>query len=244
MAIDPSERTFDRLPEFDPKSKQYGIRSVAGPSPALRSKTWFFGGAPWRSGDNLDQGREGACVGFGWTQELICSPAVKRFRDASQANGYARCFYFAAQKLDEFPGENYEGTSVLAGAKVAQARGYLPEYRWAFGIDDLLLAISQHGPAVVGTDWTDEMDHVLPNGLLSGTGGSVRGGHCYLVRGLILTPPTNLNIHEPVLRVTNSWGEDYGVGGDVFVKVSDFEKLLKDGGEACIPMRRDNGTAL
>ena len=48
---------------------------------------------------------------------------------------------------------------------------------------------------------------------------------------------------DPVLRITNSWGEDYGMGGDVFVKVNDFERLLKNGGEACIPMRRDTSEA-
>jgi hypothetical protein len=230
MTLDPK---LDRIPQFDERSKKFNVRySLATGTPT--SHTWYFGGAPWRSKGNLDQGAEGACVGFGWTQELIASPAVSRFKTLDAGNAFARDVYHRAQKLDEWPGEDYEGTSVLAGAKAVSALGFIPEYRWAFSVDDLMLAVSHLGPAVVGTSWMEGMDRWDKNGVLTASG-NVRGGHCYLIRGVLLNP---IWLREPVFRITNSWGDDWGIGGDAFIRVSDFEKLMKDGGEACIPMRR------
>ena len=40
-------------------------------------------------------------------------------------NDFARGIYKQAQTLDEWPGDDYEGTSVLAGAKAVQAEGYM-----------------------------------------------------------------------------------------------------------------------
>jgi hypothetical protein len=225
-------RTFDRLPHFDERSRAYGIRALVPETP--RSKTWFFGGAPWRSGQNLDQGTEGACVGFGWTQELIASPFAKKYHTQEDGNAAAFALYKEAKKVDEWPGEDYEGSSVLAGAKVLASRGLIPEYRWAFSVEDLVLAVGHHGPAVVGTDWLEGMDTWDRNGVIRATG-NVRGGHCYLIRGVLLNPSF---IREPVFRITNSWGDSWAKRGDCFIPVADFAKLLKSGGEACIPVRR------
>jgi hypothetical protein len=169
------------------------------------------------------------------TQDLNTSPVAKRFRTLEQGNGYARGVYQAAKRIDEWEGENYEGTSVLAGAKVMTARGYIPEYRWAFSIDDLVLAVAHLGPAVVGTPWLEGMDRWDRNYMLRAEG-SERGGHCYLIRGVLMNP---VWLREPVFRIANSWGDDWGTSGDAFIRVADFEKLMKQGGEACIPMRRE-----
>lgn len=229
-----TDARLDRVPQFDERSRAFGIAPIVEGKP-LKSHTWFFGGAPWRSKGNLDQGQEGACVGFGWTQELIASPAVKRFQLFEQGNAFAQALYKLAQHNDEWPGENYDGTSVLAGAKSVAKLGYMPEYRWAFSIDDLILAVAHAGPAVVGTDWLEGMDNYGRDALLSASGG-VRGGHCYLLRGVLVNPHF---AREPVFHITNSWGDSWGKQGDAYIRVSDFEKLLKAGGEACIPMRRD-----
>jgi hypothetical protein len=62
----------------------------------------------------LDQGKEGACVGFAWSHELAAYPVRVEVDDE-----FARSkIYAEAQKIDEWPGEAYHGTSVLAGAKV------------------------------------------------------------------------------------------------------------------------------
>jgi hypothetical protein len=101
---------------------------------------------PWYRA--MDQGQEGACVGFGWTR---CMMLLNRKRYD------ARWLYHEAQKVDEWVGEDYEGTSVRAGADVLRARGHCrvragrsyPEAqvdgiaanRWAHSVDEVLHAL-------------------------------------------------------------------------------------------------------
>jgi hypothetical protein len=105
----------------------------------------------------LDQGREGACVGFAFTHELAARPVVHRDVD----HAFARVLYLRAQEADEWPGAEptYSGTSVTAGAKVLKAAGRCVEYRWCDGLDDVLLTVSRLGPVVPGSTgsraWTN-----------------------------------------------------------------------------------------
>lgn len=218
---------LDRVPEFDERSRAFPIAAVVPEK--LRSRTWQ---APWVG----DQGREGACVGFAWTGELAAVP--RAFRGAS--NAYASEVYREAQKVDEWAGEGYSGTSVLAGAKVVAGRGFMGEYRWAFGIDELLRAVAHEGPAVLGIPWLDGM-YEAPDGLLTPSG-SVVGGHAILARGVRLSgrygPRQRRRAGEPVVILRNSWGPGYGIGGDAAIKASDLEGLLKQRGECCVPVGR------
>jgi hypothetical protein len=218
-----SDRRLDRVQEFDERSRSFPISAVTAPE--LRSRAW-------RCDPRLDQGREGACVGFAWSHELAATPvSVKEVTDGSAQN-----IYRSAQNIDEWPGNSYSGTSVLAGAKVCQAMGYIDSYHWAFSIDDVMRAISSAGPVVFGIPWLDSMYEPRPDGLLD-CSGAVVGGHAILGRGLRLNARLR-DVREPVVRLRNSWGRDWGVEGDGFIRVSDLERLLKDGGEACLPLGR------
>lgn len=71
----------------------------------------------WR--DFYDQGQEGSCVGFG------CS----RMSSLTNRKRYdARWLYVEAQKVDEWPGEAYDGTSVRAGMDVLRTQGHRVYY--------------------------------------------------------------------------------------------------------------------
>lgn len=221
-----TDRRLDRVPQFDARSRLYAVRAIV--PAALRSRSW-------PCAVQLDQGQDGACVGFSWSHELAAQPVVVQ----GVSDEFARAVYHDAQLRDEWPGEDYEGTSVLGGAKAITDRGYMTEYRWAFGIDDVLKSISTLGPGIAGTNWLESMFDPDENGLLE-VSGDVAGGHAYLVRGLILSgviPGTAHRVGEPLLRIRNSWG-DWGVDGDAFIRASDFEKLLGDQGEFCVPVRR------
>lgn len=211
------ERTFDRLVQFDERSRAYGIREVVAGKPRAYTHNCNF----W-----LDQGREGACVGFAWAHELGAKPVVV----AEASNELALSIYREAQKIDEWEGENYSGTSVIAGAKAAQAKGYIQGYRWAFGLDDLILAVGRGGgPAVLGVNWYSGMFDTDSEGYIHVTG-SVQGGHAILCRAL--------DVKKRRFLLHNSWGRDWGRGGTAWISYDDMERLLHEQGEACIPTIR------
>jgi hypothetical protein len=212
------DRRLDRLPSFDERSKRFPIRALIG-DPPLKPKRWTC--LP-----RLDQGREGACCGFGWSHELAADPVRVKVTDTT-----ALAVYHRAQQLDEWPGEAYEGTSVLAGAKAVQEQGHLLEYRWAFSLDDVLATLSVHGPVVIGVDWHEGSMQTDARGYITPTG-PVMGGHCTLLRGLIRERG------QWVCVGRNSWSERWGVKGDFKLAASDLEFLLANSGEAVVPVRR------
>ncbi|HUW00906.1 MAG TPA: hypothetical protein VMW08_01015 [Acidimicrobiales bacterium] len=208
---------LDRLVQFDERSRSFPIRSeVEGQRP--RSYTWSVGA-------HLDQGREGACVGFAMAHELIARPAVVEGVTASDALR----IYKAAQKIDPWPGEDYEGTSTLAGVKTIASDGHLKEYRWAFGLEDLILAVGYHGPALIGVNWYEGMFDTDRDGFIHHSG-LIAGGHCTLVH--------SVNVPGEFFRIHNSWGPEWGVGGDAKISWVDMGRLLAEDGEACIPTVR------
>jgi len=233
-----SNRVVDRLQEFDERSRLYAAVSPIDTRP-FRSRGWICT-------QYNDQGYEGACVGFGWSHELSARPRIVT-KDAD----FARDIYHRARMLDQWPGEDYEGTSVLAGIKAVQehmnSQGvpYIKSYRWAFGIQDVLRVISYGGPVVLGIDWYNGMYNPDANNFITPTDG-VAGGHCILAKHqkiVKLNPDlpadwNNLDQDKSHVRLHNSWGTSYGLGGDAFITVRNLAKLLDDGGEACIPFNR------
>src|SRR3954466_15131758 len=212
------DKRLDRIPQFDERSRRFAIRDLIGDVP-LKPKRWTC--LP-----RLDQGREGACVGFGWSAELAADPVRVKVTDAT-----ALALYHRAQQLDEWPGEQYEGTSVLAGAKAVQEQGHMAEYRWAFGVQDVLATLSAHGPVVIGVDWTRGMMDTDANGYIVPTG-EVVGGHCTLLRGLIRERGRWVCVGR------QSWGLDWGLRGDFKLAADDLAVLLSNAGDACVPVRR------
>lgn len=230
-----AQRVLDWIPRFDERSRDYPV----GPLTAGKKRpNYVWWGSPK---ERLDQGREGACVGFAWTNELLAHPVVARL--PLPANDFARNLYRSAQKIDEWEGEAYSGTSVLAGAKMAKMGGFISGYRWAFSINDVLDALAFMGPVVLGVPWHESMYGTLPGGLVEVAGERV-GGHAILATGYGRKSFSGglgswrANQGEDVIRWRNSWGSSYGVKGDGFIRVADLEKLLKSGGEACVPLGR------
>jgi hypothetical protein len=211
-----ADRRLDRIPEFDPASRRFGIAPKLPDKPP-RSYSW-------RVPSVLDQGQEGACVAFAWTHELNARPVVNGY-DAA----FAQTLYREAQKLDEWPGEDYSGTSVLAGAKAVQARGYIAEYRWAFNLDDLILSLGYAGPVVLGLNWYTGMMNADAEGVIRPSG-QVEGGHSVCAYGV--------NVLRREVRIVNSWGPSWGKGGFCTISFDDLDRLIHEQGEMCIPVGR------
>lgn len=231
-------RTLDRLIEFDERSRNF--RAVEG------IETNLFRSYTWSCYQYNDQGSEGACVGFAWSHELSARPKI-HLADASVAMN----IYRRARVLDQWPGEDYSGTSVLAGIKAATeilgADG-LPVYggyRWAFGLEDVAKVVGYRGPVVLGINWYYNMYFPADNGFIS-VSGDVVGGHAILCNGVKIVkkdstlPATwdNVDLDKSYFRLHNSWGTDYGKGGDAFITFTDMNTLLENDGEACIPTLR------
>lgn len=226
---------LDWVSMHDPKSLDYPVRALTGSTVEKKPKLW----TPPKP--VLDQGWEGACVGFAWTAELMGSPFPDPYTTKEQGDWFARNkVYKPAQFIDEWEGENYEGTSVLAGAKVVQKEGFLDEYRWAFGIEDLRDAVITTGPAVIGIPWYDGMYGTKPSGLVE-VGGDLVGGHALVVYGYhpgMRIPGEDWHSRHEVFRWRNSWGSAYGKNGSGLIRYEDLRDLLAGWGEACIPVTR------
>jgi len=214
---------LDRVVRFDKRSREFPIRALIE---ARKPRSYT-----WSCKTFLDQGQEGACTGFAVTHEAAAHPVCVRVDEAM-----ARSIYKRAKQIDEWPGEDYEGSSVLAAVKAGQECGWYGEYRWAFGIDDLKLALAYKGPAVLGVNWYEGMFEPGHTGFIRPSG-ALMGGHAILANGISLRAPGFVRLH-------NSWGQSWGLNGECFITFADLDTLLRQDGEACIPVQRKNPTVL
>lgn len=224
-------RVLDRLPHFDERSRQYGIRALLPEQIARVKKIWDVPTTV------LDQGPIGACVGFGWAGELAAAPVTAQQLPGAPVigNPYALDLYHRAQAEDQAMGNNWpEGASVLAGAKAVTKMGLVNEYRWAFGIDDAIDAIISHGPVVLGIPWYDSMFVPDQRGLVT-VAGTVAGGHCLVAYGYVPNDPT---LGGDVIWLRNSWGPAWGVNGTAYIRITDLSRLLSEKGDCCVPTDR------
>lgn len=205
----------------DPRDRNYPM-AAAVPRTTRRYRYWndlpLF----------LDQGSKPHCVGYSLSHWVNDGPTKhSKYLSADDAD----LIYKEAQFVDEWPGEGYAGTSVRAGAKILQSRGFIESYLWASSLDEVIRAILEVGPVVVGTDWYSSMFDPDPNGFLT-LDGDVVGGHAYLLNGV--------SVSGRKFRLKNSWGRGWNPahGGRAWICFEDFERLLHSNGEACLAIER------
>lgn len=231
-------RTFDYVPRLVEANLPY---RVATPEPNLIQRSRF-----WVPGVVLDQGAEGACVGFGCTAEAMASPVRwgpvdpdihgpwATINPAQRAAGEV---YRRAKEIDEWEGVDYDGTSVRAGMLVGRERGWWEGFRWALNMVELRTAL-ELGPVVVGVEWRSSM-YEAPGGVLTATG-HVVGGHCILVTGY--TPLRRFAgslANGPAYRLRNSWSASWGANGSAYIRADELDRILfGSGGEAAVPIGR------
>lgn len=206
-----------RIPVLDARSRLFSISQFFPIGTPPVSKEWDC--QLW-----LDQGLTSSCVGNAWAHYLASYPDPI----TGVTEDIALKIYHMAQILDDLPGENYEGTSVLAGIKAVKALmpPTVDNYHWCFGIDELILTLGYIGPVVLGLNWYSKMfDPDDLTGIIHVSGANV-GGHAILAVGV--------DIFTQMVKLRNSWGPGWGVKGDCYISFNDLERLLSEQGEACV----------
>lgn len=236
-----SDRRLDRCRAVDLETLNWPVQEVLTADQYANPRSYT-----WRLTERLDQGPDGACVGFGFAGELAARPGVV----SGVTNTYARKLYWDAQRIDPWAGGSYpgaapvyEGTSTVAGAKVCKDRGLITEYRWAFNLMDLVTAVGYHGPAVMGVDWFEDMVDPDSNGYIHPTG-EVVGGHCVCVIGvrIVRLADGSVDMLRSYFVIQNSWGRDWGVDGRCGLTLTEM-MVLWPGGDFCIPVSRVSAVA-
>ncbi len=210
-------RRFGRQFRPDARDRAYLLR----PAASRRTSRYWSDNGWWG-----DQGRTSQCVAYAWTHWLEDGPVAQR--------GTPPCIkpavlYRAALEVDEWPGEDYDGTSVRAGAKVLQARGFIASYHWAYRAVDVVNTLLEIGPVVLGVNWYQRMDTPDREGVIR-VGGRLEGGHAVVANGV--------NTATGLVRIKNSWGRSWGRDGRCWLPITDLERLLGEDGEACLARER------
>lgn len=203
----------------DARDRDYPLAALLPRRAVARTSRYWYAGGWWG-----DQGDHPHCVGYAWTHYVEDGP-VTHAGAAPVVDPVA--VYDRARELDEWPGTDYDGTSVRAGVKALVEMGYVAEYRWAWDAPTVVRALLEEGPVVVGTNWYEGMMAVDRAGLLHPTGAAV-GGHAYLLDGV--------NTNTRRVRIKNSWGRGWGRSGFAWLTLDDLALLLAEDGEAAVAL--------
>jgi hypothetical protein len=100
-----------------------------------------------------DQGKEGASVGFAFAYALQAE--IKRVEGQSVSIS-PRSIYVEAKRHDQWPGEDYTGTSVLGAFKALEAVGAYSEDEWPYERLHAPLENTQPGYRIVRYSVSDD----------------------------------------------------------------------------------------
>jgi len=136
--------------------------------------------------------------------------------------------YTLNTSLDPFEGTyppDDTGSSGLASCKSAQQLGIGGVYRWRFdGADGVVQEVMAGNVVSVGTRWDYGMFNPDSKGIIR-PGGETAGGHQYVIRGY--------DVDRDLVMLRCWWGSFR----DAWMKRSDLDALLRDGGDAHVQAR-------
>ena len=211
----------------DERDAEYPVAAVlpTESTTGIKRRHWWDGA--WSG----NQGQTPQCVAYSLAHWVNDGPALHSMFHSRRPGFDLRELYCEAQKIDPWPGDcsnhQYDGTSVRAGAKVLQRWGLIQEYRWATTIDEVVRTLLEHGPVVAGTWWYQGMFYPNVEGIITPSGARDYG-HAYLLNGV--------DLETGLIRIKNSWGPYWGIGGSAYISIEHMDHLLKLYGEVCVPI--------
>ncbi len=183
----------------------------------------------------FNQGNTGSCTGNAGVGCAATEPLAKKGGKYNEKA--ARTLYSLATTLDDIQGSfppNDTGSTVLASMKAGVQEGLWTQYRWCFGIQDVLLAL-QSGPVSYGINWYTSFDQPDAHGIVRLTKtAKIRGGHSFEGAGAHLD--TSLGAPgSDLAECWNSWGAWGPLAGKFYIPLADLDRLLQEQGEAAQP---------
>lgn len=157
------------------------------------------------------------CTGFCGANFINGGPMMKKpFLTDQDALNY----YYENRRIDEWPGENYDGSSVSAMCKQLISLGRIKEAYYTTNFDTMVKwKQSGKGGLMISTPWYEGMYVTDSNGFIRPTGRKV-GGHAIWDRA----------VTSWLSAIWfNSWGDDFGFGGDGYVSEVDYRWLIGQG---------------
>lgn len=187
-----------------------------------------------------DTGPEGTTIGFSIAYAM---QAAIKAQTGQQVTVSARGLYELAKQHDEWPGENYEGTSLLGGLKAAKMIGAYLETDWPYserkvpatakpsyrvisfdpvkGTDGIIGALKQRRVVIAQVRVTEDFANagkdgkVVVRSLQSGTIGT---------KGICIV---GYDPDSAEFRFANDWGAAWGRQGFGLIRDTDLQKLLQ-----------------
>jgi hypothetical protein len=152
-----------------------------------------------------------------WATALNENLAISMYSDEEVLLGYG-----------PYP-PNDNGGDGLAACQVAQKRGFISGYTHCLALNDILQAISDGKPVMIGSNWYDSFDTPVGHRAIVdiAPGATVRGGHEYLARGI--------NVEEQLVFLDNSWGNSWGDNGSFLYSWDTLARLLSEQGDGTVP---------
>lgn len=223
--------TLGRHVEHDERSR--GYLAALDPEPRTVKHRHF--------GPVLSQGQVSSCTGNAVAQAMNCAPLHRTRSGISGPELVLRSdklltekdavrIYTRGTELDNVPGQmpgQDTGSTGIAVAKAAVEEGLIASYRHAFGVDQLVAALSLTA-VIVGTVWDKSM--FIPDKLsrLHPDGNEV-GGHEYVLMAQ--------NLEKKYFTLLNSWGNQWARGGYAYISFEDMAGLLARQGDVTVLVR-------
>lgn len=209
-------RTLDVTGSTDRRNSFYPVSSIIEDTTPQSRK--------WPCAIRLNQGQEGACVGFALQQWLATAPGPI----VKGTNATARALYHDIRRNDLWRGEDYEGTRLEDGLALLKKRGDISSYYWCQSAYEMRQTVIQLGPLVCKIPiyknmyYPDFAGRIRPSGAFC-------GWHAILLNEYDASWDRNWFV--------NSWGRSHGRLGRVWMTSADCQLLLNTGATAAYAVK-------
>lgn len=189
----------------------------------------------WSSSGVLDQGSTSQCVVYACDKFLTTFPVKNPgFLTAQERE---RVYKEVQRDYDEWPGDNYDGTSVRGMMKWLHKKGFISGYKWGFDVETVVNHVLAYGPIEMGTIWDASMSNPDREGYIwPDADDSDDEGHAWTIIGADKERRHKRWGLVGAVRMINSWGPGWGQQGRAWITFDHLDKLLKLAGEAAVAM--------